>query len=386
MQSTLTISWRDRPIDPIVVEGVECGFALAKRYGYAGVELNGNSFEFEVPRLKQLLDQTGLHLSSIMTGAVNGNGDTLSSKDGCARTRSKAAIHRAIDVAAECGGLVSLGLAVGGRSGAGREQLVGSLRQLCDYAAEKDVRLCVEPINRYLGSGIVTVADALALIAEVDRDGLGITLDVFQANIEETSIADAIHQAGPHLYHIQLADNTRLVPGTGSIDFDTIRTALRMVGYSGWLSAELMPEPSPDAAARDWMTFYQEFTAMPPDLSLQRFEGLVQKLNADPVFLERAAFFEGTASLSIDGTEWVFRFADGKIVNVREGLPAAGVDFRFIAPNDEWDKLFSGKSHLIKSLNNYHGTMSVEGDPAKLNGNMRPLFYLFSSLKEIGNA
>lgn len=386
MKSTLTISWGKRPIDPIVAEGLLPGIELASTLGFDAVELNGDASDFDTAVLKPLLEQHGVTLSSIMTGAINGNVNSLSSSDLEAREVAQGAIERSIDVASEFGALVSLGLIVGSIDTSARPHFVSTVQRLCDYAAARGVKLCLEPVNRYFKTGVRTVSDALCLIDEIGRDNIGITLDVFQANIEELSIGQAIRDAGKKLFHVQLADNTRSSPGSGSIDFHKIREALKEVGYDGWLSAEMMPVPDSEKVARDWITFYREFTTMPPNLTLPQFEQHIDRLNADPVFRERCVDFNATVALEIDDTNWVFRFADGKIVNVMDKLPVGNADLHFKAPNSEWQKLFSGESHLIKAMNNYHGQMSVEGRPILMASNMRPLVYLFSSLKELGNA
>lgn len=386
MKSTLTISWDKRPIDPIVIEGFENGLRVAKELGFHGVELNGDAADFDVEKLKRSLVAADLELSSIMTGAINSNGDTLSSADADVRATCETSIRRAIDIASECGGLVSIGLAVGTAKGAERPFLVDALRELSQFACSQKVKLCIEPINRYLGSGIRTVADALAIIAEVSHHNLGITLDTFQANIEETSIPNAIRDAGDRLFHIQLADNTRLAPGSGSMDFAAIRKALLDIGYTGWLSAELMPLPDPIAVATDWMAFYKDYVAMPPTVTLPQLSKFADRLNDDPEFQERAVYSNVTVALTIEGQDWVFWFGDGKIIHVSQGLPLEGVDLRIQGDAAAWDSFFTGSNHLIRALNPHHGCLSVIGNPITLTNNMRPLFYLFSKLNEVSDA
>jgi sugar phosphate isomerase/epimerase len=57
------------------------------------------------------------------------------------------------------------------------------------------------------------------------------------------------------LWHVHLGDNNRLPPGCGLIDFRAIVATLREVGYSGYLSAELLARPDPDTAARHTLTY-----------------------------------------------------------------------------------------------------------------------------------
>jgi sugar phosphate isomerase/epimerase len=72
-------------------------------------------------------------------------------------------------------------------------------------------------------------------------------------NIDESSWVEPFQRAmaAGKLWHIHVADNTRLAPGRGLIDFAKIIAVLRQIGYTGYLSAEIFAQPDPDSAARD---------------------------------------------------------------------------------------------------------------------------------------
>jgi sugar phosphate isomerase/epimerase len=57
-------------------------------------------------------------------------------------------------------------------------------------------------------------------------------------NIEEDDPAAALAATGPRLAHVQVNDSNRLQPGTGHLDFGAAFSALRAVGYQGWLALE----------------------------------------------------------------------------------------------------------------------------------------------------
>jgi sugar phosphate isomerase/epimerase len=52
---------------------------------------------------------------------------------------------------------------------------------------------------------------------------------------------DAITEAGELLYHIQIGENDRGTPGTGSIRWDGIANAIKEIGYYRWLVIETFP-------------------------------------------------------------------------------------------------------------------------------------------------
>ncbi len=62
-------------------------------------------------------------------------------------------------------------------------------------------------------------------------------------NIEERSIADTLLEAGPLVGYIHWVDSNRQAMGFGHTDVAPIVAALHAIGYSGYLSAEVLPVP-----------------------------------------------------------------------------------------------------------------------------------------------
>ena len=85
-----------------------------------------------------------------------------------------------------------------------------------------------------------------------EANGLTVTIlaDLFHMNIEEESIPAAIRAGGSLISHVQLADSNRRPAGHGHTDFRAVAASLAAIGYTGYLSAEALPWPDPDAAAR----------------------------------------------------------------------------------------------------------------------------------------
>jgi sugar phosphate isomerase/epimerase len=92
---------------------------------------------------------------------------------------------------------------------------------------------------------------------EVDHPSVGLLLDTFHVNIEESSWTVPFHQAmrARKLFHVHLGDNNRLPPGQGLIDFPAILSTLEENGYTGWLSAELLGIPDLDTAGQKTMDY-----------------------------------------------------------------------------------------------------------------------------------
>ena len=60
----------------------------------------------------------------------------------------------------------------------------------------------------------------------------------------------ALLAAGRHIGHVHFADSNRQAMGFGHTDAAAVITALREINYTGYLSAEILPFPDPETAAR----------------------------------------------------------------------------------------------------------------------------------------
>jgi sugar phosphate isomerase/epimerase len=79
-------------------------------------------------------------------------------------------------------------------------------------------------------------------------------------NIEEPDLAAAIREAGKHVGHVHFADSNRQAMGFGHTDPAPVISALRDIGYQGYLSAEILPLPDPEAAARQTIASIHSLT------------------------------------------------------------------------------------------------------------------------------
>src|SRR5215469_4739194 len=113
------------------------------------------------------------------------------------------------------------------------ELAIESLRRAADYASEREVRLAIEPLNRFETDFINTVDQGLELVNRIARPNVGLLLDTFHMNIEEKHLGAAIRQAGSHLFHFHACENDRSIPGSGHIEWTAVKDALREIKYPG---------------------------------------------------------------------------------------------------------------------------------------------------------
>jgi sugar phosphate isomerase/epimerase len=78
-------------------------------------------------------------------------------------------------------------------------------------------------------------------------------------NIEESSLADALRAAGPRLGHVHFVDSNRRAAGFGHTDFASVAQALRELSYQGYLSAEVLPWPDGETAAKQTIASFRRW-------------------------------------------------------------------------------------------------------------------------------
>jgi sugar phosphate isomerase/epimerase len=83
-------------------------------------------------------------------------------------------------------------------------------------------------------------------------------------NIEESDIAAAIRSGGGQIGHIHFVDSNRRAAGMGHMDYGPIAKAIGEIGYKGYLSAEALPLPTSDAAARQTIESFRRWFVSEP--------------------------------------------------------------------------------------------------------------------------
>ena len=119
-----------------------------------------------------------------------------------------------------------------------RSFIVENMKILADYAEERNIKLAIEPLNRFETDFLNTVEQGLELLEEIGKDNIGLLLDTFHMNIEEKSIPDAILRAGRKLFHFHACANDRGTPGEDHFDWKAIAKALQSINYKGYAVIE----------------------------------------------------------------------------------------------------------------------------------------------------
>lgn len=126
---------------------------------------------------------------------------------------------------------------------------VVSLRQAAQWAEGFGVRLALE----FRGSATFcsSLDTALALVAQCGEANVGVNLDLFHYYTGPSKFEDLALLTPQNLAHVQIADvagvprelatdSDRVLPGDGDFQLAPLVQQLRAIGYTGWVSLELM--------------------------------------------------------------------------------------------------------------------------------------------------
>lgn len=118
------------------------------------------------------------------------------------------------------------------------ELAVKNLRTVCNMAAAKGLQIALEPLNRFESDLVNTADDVCRMVEDINHPAARIMLDLFHSNIEEQDPETALRQIGSKLIHLQVSENHRGIPGSGTTAWEAWRRGLAAIGYNGAVSIE----------------------------------------------------------------------------------------------------------------------------------------------------
>lgn len=109
---------------------------------------------------------------------------------------------------------------------------------LSAYAAERQITIAPEPINRYESYVLTSADEVLELIDSTHARNIGVHLDTFHMNIEESNFYDPVIRCGDRLKHIHITESDRGMTGEGNVHWNEFFKALGEINYQGPLVLE----------------------------------------------------------------------------------------------------------------------------------------------------
>ena len=225
-------------------EPIEVTLERLHRFGYDGIEISGEPTRYVTDEVRRLMDQYQLECWGSVTMMFEGR--DLIHPDAGIRRETVQYIKDSLDMTKRLSGRIFC--IVPSTVGKTRPLAsmseewawaVAGLKEVTEYAGELGIVPGIEPLNRFETYFINRHDQALLLCEEVGNN-LGVVLDAFHINIEESDPIQAIRNVGSKLVDFHVADNNRRPAGKGHFDWASIVSALREIGYDGHLTAEFV--------------------------------------------------------------------------------------------------------------------------------------------------
>jgi len=132
------------------------------------------------------------------------------------------------------------------------EYAVETFRQVVPTLEKREVMLCLEPLSSEETDFVNTASEAVKMVLEIGSPSFQLLLDVKAMSSEKTSVPELIRTHRGILKHFHANDANKRGPGFGSTDFRPILSALKEIGYTGWVSVEVFDfTPDPVTIARN---------------------------------------------------------------------------------------------------------------------------------------
>lgn len=225
-------------------EPIETTIARLAKYGYKSIEISGEPTIYDSKHVRGLLDHYGLNCWGAVTLMIDRR--NMQSSDEAKRVASVQYVKDVITFVHELDGQIvtlvpgTVGKIVPDSTPENEWQwLVEGTKEIYEHSEKLGIRVGVEPLNRFESYLITRAEQALALCDAVGPN-LGVTLDAFHINIEESDLFEAIRLVGDKLVDFHVADNNRMPAGYGDYNWTKVVEVLNSINYQGALTAEFV--------------------------------------------------------------------------------------------------------------------------------------------------
>jgi fructoselysine 3-epimerase len=230
-------------------DGIEIGAAAPHAYpSHLGKERRRT--------IKSILDDNGIVVSSMLPAPGGGPGFNVASPLVEERREAIDQYKQVIELCSDLGGPTVMFIAGWQIFGTSRVQAWDwsreALSEIAKTAADFGVALVVEPTPT--DSNLVeSCDDAIELMEQVGAKHVGLMFDTQHVYYRNEVPTDYVYRMGKNLRHLHLSELGRLPPGSGPGDFVGLVSALREIGYEGYLAMEIgfnRRDVEPDLVAR----------------------------------------------------------------------------------------------------------------------------------------
>ena len=259
---------------------LEDTFAFAAKTGYDAVEIAPFTIAKSVnevsptrrAEIKALAQKNNIAISGIHWVLVQTEGLHLTHPDAAVRQRTSAYFSSLVDFCADLGGkFIVVGspkqrnLEPGVSFQQGWDWATETFREGVKKAEQLGVTICFEPLAPSETNFINTAAQAIEFVRQLDSERFKIILDVKAMCSESKPIAQIIRESWPHFGYFHANDQNLKGPGFGEVDFYPIASALKEVGYDGFVSVEVFNfDEGPQVIAEESLRNLRAAFSQPP--------------------------------------------------------------------------------------------------------------------------
>ncbi|MDD9742468.1 MULTISPECIES: hydroxypyruvate isomerase family protein [Marinovum] len=246
--ANLGFLWADRPLPEAI--------RAAKSAGFDAVECHW-PYDTPAQEVRAALRETGLE----MLGLNTARGDLAAGDNGLSalpgrEPEARAAIDEALAYASEIGARnlhVMAGFAAGP---AAQRAFVDNLAYACQEAADAEITILIEPLNRYDAPGyfLTTTAQADEVIRAVGAPNLKLMFDCYHVQLMEGDLSRRLEALQAQIGHIQFASvPDRGAPDHGEVNYAHVFQVIERLGFPMPLGAEYKPAGATEDSL-GWLT------------------------------------------------------------------------------------------------------------------------------------
>ncbi len=225
-----------------------------RKIGYTGLEIAPFTLAADPADItaaqrreyRDTLQSEGLSFVGLHWLMVSPEGLHVTGPDAGLRRRSWQHIHQLIDLAGDLGegGVMVFGSPKqrGTTGGLTREEatrhFIDGIASVAPHACQRGVNVLVEALPGAQCDVVLTLAEAAAIVRQVDSPAIRTMFDVHNAIDEVEPHAALVDTYFDLIRHVHVNELDGRHCGAGSYDFKPVFETLRRRGYSGWISLE----------------------------------------------------------------------------------------------------------------------------------------------------
>ena len=229
-------------------------FRFISEIGFDGIEIapffyadNVNDISVDVrDNIKKKASQFGLEIVGLHWVLLGPKGLHLTHPNQKIRNITRDYLLSLIKFCADIGGKVIIfgspkqrNLTPEVNKGEGFDYAADVFSQCMNYAADRDVTICIEPLGKMETNFINNISEAIKLVKRVNHKYFKTMIDIKAAITEDIPIQTVITKTAKYIHHVHLNDIDGIAPGYGPTQFKPIIKTLEDIGYNKYISLEI---------------------------------------------------------------------------------------------------------------------------------------------------